>query len=183
MNKNLYFEYFNHLFNYYDRKVIDIRHSIERFDNRVGLPKSIWQDTIEKGIDKIISDYNDAEDNYIIVSKKYNFGIQVHWRPDVKEYDKIKHAFTATTLSKNELNYYINDDVEVLVENFRRNKSSYFRLEHIDEDMRELNYNLFVECGEVFHEYETIYIEDAKDIKVFLKQLYSKYDDELKRLS
>jgi hypothetical protein len=181
-DKTLYFEYFKHVLTFRGRNVFDVEHSIEQYNNRVGVSISVWEDTVKKGIDKIINQYNDNSDNYIIRNKKYNFGIQLHWRPDFKSGDNYNHGFTATTLGFNELNYYTKNDKEIFVEQLNRYKKgsyekSYLRLKHIDKDMQKLNYNIFIECDKIYHEYEIIDVGEKEMLKCYDYLLEFKVSD------
>lgn len=155
-------EYYKLIDIYKNRKIVDIKHSEARFKERLPeLDFCIWKDTIRKGIDKILIDYKDNTDNYIIVNNKYNFGIQIHWRLDLKSTDKLNHAFTSTTLSNKEMKYVTKQDIKVFVEHLKKIKKesymkSYYRLENIPLELREIHYDVFIENGKVFHTFEII---------------------------
>jgi len=156
-------EYYKQVFAYKNRKIIDINHSVEQYNKRIGKTLDIYINTIKKGIDKIISKYKDKTDNYIIVNQEYNFGIQIDWRPDFKEKDNINHAFTATTLGSNELKYYTHNDIEIFVEQLNKleesaYKESMVRLKHINKDLKKLSYDRFIENNVLYNTYEIIKI-------------------------
>jgi hypothetical protein len=161
--KKLY-EYIKLLHTYKGRKITDISHSEEQFYNRTGLDFDIYLDTIEKGIDRILTEYNDEENQFIIVNTKYDFGIQVNWRPDLRSNDPTNHAYTATTLGNKERKYYTRQDIEIFVEQLKKLKESsymksYYRLDHLDEDMEALGYDLFIESGKIYYTYDIIRVD------------------------
>jgi hypothetical protein len=183
MYKKFFKEYFKKVLNYKGRNIYDTEHSIERFKERMpGLDLNIYYTALKQGIDKILKDYKDERNQFIVASEKYGFGIQIDWRSDLKNpKDKTNHGYSATTLDPKENKLYTKNDKKLFVEQVKKygvvkNTSEgrkekvyyniplkniqYFRLEHLDylkEDM--IGFDVFMEYEEIFRTFEIIKVD------------------------
>lgn len=105
------------------RKIIDTRHSIERFMDKNRFSdsgKATFRDTIDKvirdGMEKIISTHNDESGVYGIHSKSTGIGLVIDWRPDTKGKGKTNHAIIVTILPIKNSHHYKDVSAEVIVE-------------------------------------------------------------------
>lgn len=170
--KRKFNEYFKEVLNYRDHKIYDTEHSVARYKERVSDDLFSYERLLKKGINYIIEhQLENKEDRYIFVSKKYGFGIQVHWRKDDKRVRKGFDGYSATTLSNNEMKVFIQKDKEILLENvayynnlksedieFFRTKG-YARYEFEGELFKEIdliNIDYFIEEGQLYITYEVI---------------------------
>ena len=102
------------ILDYKGYEIWDIEHSVERYNERVGLDIKIYTDLLKKAIDYLKSNHLlSIEDKYVFVSSIYEFGIQLNWRRDRKEPQVFK-GYTATTFSENEMNNFKGDSVKFL---------------------------------------------------------------------
>jgi uncharacterized protein (UPF0248 family) len=163
-------EYFKQILHYKNHFIYDNFHSVQRYNERVKLDYSIYDQTLKNAVDWII--YNkkeNVEDRYIFISKKYKFGIQIHWHEDIKEKIKGLHDFTSTTLSENEMKYYKENDKEIFVEQLNQRdrhilekikleEIPYYRLiKKIFQEQSVLEtYELFIEHGKIYRTFELV---------------------------
>jgi len=162
-------EYFKIVLNYRGHFIADTEHSIDRFKERTNLSVFVYEKLLKKAVNWIYNNHRESiEDRYIFRSKKYGFGIQLEWRKDRKS--GMLQGFTATTLSDNEMHFFTKKDKEVFVENFVKQGYSLeeskkvidrgygiFEFEkELEREMNLIGYTLFVECGEVYHNFEMI---------------------------
>jgi hypothetical protein len=147
--------------------IYDVEHSVERFNQRVGLDKFVYEKLLKKGINWIIKNNKQVVDErYVFYSNKYKFGIQVEWRPD--KYTSKFGGYSATTLSDDEMHVFLRKDKKIFLEQAKRIDQvnfkeacmkSYFRYE-FEGDLKEetdlCNIDLFIECGEIFYTFKLI---------------------------
>ena len=105
------------------RKIIDTKHSIDRF-----LDKNRFDDAgatdfrkklnrvITDASKKIITKLNDEEGVYGIHSKSTGIGVVIDWRPDKYGSDRTNHAVIITLLPLKPKHHYKNVSDEVIVE-------------------------------------------------------------------
>jgi len=110
-----------------ERRIIDTNHALERFILRYGSERDrieiMW--VINNGMKKILSEYKDESNKYIIHSKSTGIGVVIHWRKDSKGFDNLNHAIIATILAKKDAHYKkYASDIMLIVENWvnRRQK-------------------------------------------------------------
>jgi hypothetical protein len=163
-------EYFKNVLTYKNHTVYDIEHSLARFKERLPLLEApVYFNLLKKGIDYLIlSKLEKVEDRYIFISEKYDFGIQVHWRED--RYKPIFNAYTATTFSNEEMNFFTKADKEVFLENVNKKlKNKLVMLEFINrpyyryrfkkelkEETELINMDMFIEYGKIYYTYKFI---------------------------
>lgn len=162
--KNLFNEYFKQILDYKNHKVFDVEHSIDRYRERVDDNLALYTALLKKGIDWIIQNKKEnIEDRYIFISKKYGFGIQVHWRKD-RYYNKF-NAYSATTFSNDEMNFFTKADKKLFLENVYKlyntkniDKEYYrYRFEgDLDRETRLIDLDMFIEDNKIYHTYEII---------------------------
>ena len=134
MYKKRFYEYFKKVLNYRGYSVFDIKHSVERYNERVGKPIFLYEKLLKKGINYLIDKgLESTEDRYIWYSKKYGFGIQVEWRTDNTGRQRGYNGWTATTLSEDEMNFFTKKDKKIMLEKV------YTRIEFPKELERELS--------------------------------------------
>ncbi len=116
--KNKLEEYFEKLLQYKGKYIFDDDHSLARFKERMPqLPEEIYYDYLKKIIDWVLTkNRDDKEERFIFISKKYNFGIQMHWREDRKGIIKGFNGYTSTTLSQKELTHVLMKDRRIFLE-------------------------------------------------------------------
>jgi hypothetical protein len=106
-----------------DRKIIDTKHSIERFidKNRFDQTK---KNEFKKSLDKVIKDamnkiitkHNDKSGVYGIHSKSTGIGVVIDWRLDRQSSDKLNHAIIITILPIKKIHNFRDLEAEVIVE-------------------------------------------------------------------
>lgn len=162
-------EYFKEvLHDYQGHSVYDTEHSVARYHERVGKDIFLYTKLLKKGINWIINNKKEfVEDRYIFVSKKYGFGIQVHWRPD-RNNSKQFDGYSATTLSEEEMEFFTKKDKQLFLEQlyFEESKEKalktiqgYYRYAFTEELQKEMDlcgFDLFIEKGEIYHTFELI---------------------------
>jgi hypothetical protein len=153
-------EKFEEVLYYRDRYVFDVKHSVEEFKTHVRnfnlpLKLSYYKKLLQKGIDIILDLYNDKEDQYVIVSKKYGIKILLNWRKDRKNTGlKSNNGYSPTVLSPIE-NYYTKNDIEILIEN--RHLSENYNYVEVYNDLPA--YIIFIRNKEVKRTYNIIEID------------------------
>lgn len=104
--------------------IFDVNHSVERYNERVGKDIFLYEKLLKKGINWIIENKKEwVEDQYIFISKKYRFGIQVYWREDNQHKIKGMNGWSTTTLSDNEMNYFRDNDKKLFLENIQKDET------------------------------------------------------------
>lgn len=163
------FEHFEKILSYRGHNVYDTEHSVNRYKERVGKDIFLYQKLLKKAINWIIdSNKEGIEDRYIFCSKRYRFGIQVHWRQD-RVYKGIFHGYSATTLSDNEMKIFLNNDKQVFVEQIKESFSDvdaealantyFYRYQFdkiLEKEMSICGFDWFIEEGEVYRNFELI---------------------------
>ena len=159
-------EYFKFVYAYRGHQIFDTLHSVEQFNNRVGLGIDVYYNVLKKAIDFLYKNKKvDIEDRYIFRSKEYGFGIQLEWRRDRYDMRKL-NGFTATTLSDKEMKYYTQADKEVFLEQIKKRgytleesvesiNKSYSRLEL---PFNGNGYDVFCECGKIYYNFQMVEI-------------------------
>lgn len=160
-------EYFKRVLTYKRHEIFDVEHSIDRYNQRfdiTGEYPELYFNLLKKGIDWVIKNNKEnIEDRYIFISKKYGFGIQVHWREDrfTKEYN----GYTATTFSNDEMNFFTKADKQVFLENCLPHqvigieKGIYYTYKfegNLKKETDLINLDMFIENGKVYHTYQLI---------------------------
>lgn len=161
------------IFSYMGRFVYDLKHSQSEFIKHTNKPLTLWVSTLKKGINKILTEYKDEDNNYIIVHNKYKFGIVLEWRKDLYDTTGKNNGYSPTTLGSNEREYYTKNDIEIFVEQLKKielrerktdnivediNKIPYHKLEHINKIMEEYKFDMFIQSGEVKHCYNIVIV-------------------------
>lgn len=161
------------ILNYRDFTINDTDHSVARYKERVGKDYFIYEKLLKKAVNWIIEkNVADMEERYCFCSKRYGFGIQIHWRPD--RYQQGKFAgYSATTLLDSEYMFFTKKDKKVYVENFKKqgfteqeavelSDQGYARLEeHSKEAQQELNsvgYEAFLENGKLYRNFTLVFV-------------------------
>lgn len=105
------------------RKIIDTKHSIDRFMDKNRFDdagKTDFRNKLNRVITdaskKIITKLNDKEGVYGIHSKSTGIGVIIHWRPDKYGSDKTNHAVIITLLPLKPKHHYKDLTAEVIVE-------------------------------------------------------------------
>jgi hypothetical protein len=152
-------EVFKELLKYDNYKIFDVEHSMERFKQRIGNNVSLYFILLRKSILWLVKNKKDAiEDRYIFISKKYKFGIQLHWRQD--RFSGKFNGYTATTLSKDEMNFFTKADKKVFLENTQLElKDSYCRYlfeGDLKKETNLINMDMFLEEDNVCFTYEFV---------------------------
>jgi hypothetical protein len=105
---------------YRGRKIIDTKHSIERFTDRypnINKPTVIW--VIRNAIDEILDVHRDRSHLYAVHSVSTKIGIIVNWRRDNVDDDGKNHAIIVTILPLKDHHYSSRDDIPVIVEQLK----------------------------------------------------------------
>jgi len=156
-------EYFKKIYHYRKYDVFDTEHSIVRYKERVNKDIDIYYEHLEDAIDWLIKNKKqNIEDRYIFISKKYEFGVQLHWREkrEVPEFA----GFSATTFSKDELHFEKYKDKKVFLENLvkqginlkeaKENLPTCFYMYRFEGELKEemdlCYYDIFIEEGKVY---------------------------------
>jgi len=162
-------EYFKKIYHYRKYDIFDTEHSVARYKERIGKDIGIYQELLEDAIDWIVKNKKEStEDRYIFISKKHNFGIQIHWRE--KRENKEFAGFSATTLSKNEMEFEKYEDKKVFLENMvkqgrelkeaKKNVNKYFYMYNFSGELKEemdlCCYDIFIEEGKVYKTFEVV---------------------------
>ena len=164
-------EFFKEVLNFRNHKIYDVEHSLARYKQRVGMNLFNYIKLLKKGINWIINNNLEVvNDRYIFISKKYGFGIQVHWGKD--KINNIYNGYSATTFSNNEMNFFTKADKEIFLENSRNNYPKNYLLHEADinfgcyysyefngelkKEVDLINMNMFIESGNVFYTYKFI---------------------------
>ena len=153
-------EYFRTLFKYRNRKINDINHSLDRFNER--FPQYTFADykkVIEKGVDIILDIFKDSVNKYLIISKSTDIAVQLEWRKDKKFKDNINHGFTATTLNSRIHKQLLQKDKKIFVEDFKKfNVYKWFEHKENKKMIKEIGY------------YAINLDKDCEDYKIYLKE-------------
>jgi hypothetical protein len=128
------------------RYIIDTKHSLERKDQQRGYTSSESfevkvVDVINKGIEKILTEYHDESTTYGIWSKSTGVCAIIEWRMDYKKTkDKTNQAIIITIppIKKNASDFHIHSkDIRIIVENaLHRMVMKKLQEEHRDIDRR-----------------------------------------------
>jgi len=167
--KKMFKEYFKKILDYKGYSIFDIQHSVERYKKRVSKDISLYNELLEKGIDWIINNKKEIiEDRYIFVSKKYKFGIQVHWRKG-RNLQEGFNGYSATTLSQDEMKFFKEKDKQIFLEQFMLTESKqrsediynkgyarYKFVENLQKEMDLCGFDLFVQSGKIYYTFELI---------------------------
>lgn len=166
-------EYFKKILDFKGYSIYDTNHSVSQYNIRVGKNIFLYEKLLKKGILHLIKiNKSEQPDNYIFVSKKYDFGIQIDWRQD--KYTGKFGGYTATTLSGKEMKFFTKNDTQLFLEQIQKegiknvlteeiihdidlNEISYFRLNHNNKDMT--GYDVFIEDGNIYRTFEIIKVE------------------------
>jgi len=163
-------EYFREvLHDYQGHNIYDVEHSVARYHERVGKDIFIYNKLLKKGINWIIENNKEyVEDRYIFISKKYGFGIQVHWRQD-RNNKRIFNGYSATTLSDDEMHVFTKKDKKLFLENLKLSETSedanyllekgYARFEFAEDTQKEMDLcgiDLYIQSGEIHNNIELI---------------------------
>lgn len=166
-------EYFKEvLHDYQGHNIYDTEHSVARYKERVGKDIFLYIKLLKKGINWIINNNKESiEDRYIFISKKYGFGIQVHWRSD-RNNPKRFDGYSATTLSEDEMKIFTKKDKELFLENIRFStckpididyvfNRGYHRFEFKEDTQKEMNlcgFDYYILSGEIYYNFELVEI-------------------------
>lgn len=159
-------EYFKKVLDYRGHSIFDVEHSVERYKERIGKDIFIYEKLLKKGINWIIDNKKEnTEDRYIFMSKRYGFGIQVHWRAGRNPKEGF-NGYTATTLSKDEMNYFTQADKQLFLENLKDESNAqeivskgyarFFFKESLQKEMDLCYYEMFIQSGEIHYTFELI---------------------------
>lgn len=161
-------KYYKEIFTYRNRRVADTEHSIARFNERFPhLKLSAWKRIVAKGIDTILDVFNDATGKYIIVSKKTDVAVQLHWRKDNKNDDGFNHGYSATTLNRYDHDKTLKMDTKVFVEEIKKyGLENCFLSESYEDMVKEKNYYIDVKLNEECPDYK-IYMKEGKIYRNF----------------
>ena len=163
------FEHFEKILSYRGHNVYDTEHSVDRYKERVGRDIFLYEKLLKKSINWIIDNHKESmEDRYIFCSKRYGFGIQIHWRQD-RIYKGTFNGYSATTLSDNEMKVFLNNDKQIFVEQIKESFSNidaekfanihYYRFQFdkiLEKEMSMCGFDWFMEEGEVYRNFELI---------------------------
>lgn len=165
---------------YKGRIIRDTLHSVIEFKRQFPkLSMSDYTKGLKEGIDKILSEYNDEKNFYIIRSKKHGFGIQLDWDYDRYDYNEKGpfHGRTATTLGKDETKFYTHNDITIFVEQIKKygvsrlnediihydnvplNEIAYFKLEYPQKIKGISMYDVFMEEGNIYRTFDIIEVD------------------------
>ena len=145
---------------YRGRKIIDTKHSIDRYlDRYPNFSKNSIVTVVTKAIDKILDIYNDEETTYGIWSKSTGICVIINWRKESYNSDGMNHAILVSLPPKknnfNDFHTTKPDDVRVMVEKRIKEKISLTKLKE------SINSNYIIEVDlvatKVFIEEGTIY--------------------------
>jgi hypothetical protein len=152
------------VFEYRDRFVFDMNHSISEFlrhskEFKLKLTMKYYYKLLQKGIDKILDDYNDEEGYYIFRSKKYDIKIVINWREDYDKKYLGLHGFSPTTLSPDE-KYYTKNDTEILIENKQRINEEYNYCDLLKDSKYHVgNIYSYFRNGKIYKNFEVIELD------------------------
>lgn len=160
---------------YMGRRIIDTKHSIDRFVDRdrfsdygsLELKQEIIR-VIKDGIDTILTKHNDEEGVYVIHSNSTNIGVVITWRKegDPKRNDGKNHAIVVTVLPRKVKHSKKNSsDTMLYVEVANQ------LLEFLDR--KKLTEQVFTEKEVEEGSFERVYIEDLDlEFYLFENELY-----------
>jgi hypothetical protein len=157
--KPLLEKYFKKVYEYRDRNVFDIEHSISRFNERFpSLSIKDYEKALQEGIDIILDIFKDSTKRYMVISKSKQFAIQIDWRKDIKSTSKLNHGFSATTLDYETQKQMIKGDTKLFVESFKKNNIKKWFGEKKEID-------IISEVG-----YYALKLEECKGYEVYIKE-------------
>lgn len=151
--------------------IYDDEHSVGRYKERVGKEMFLYEKVLKKSINWIIANKKqNVEDRYIFCSKRYGFGIQVHWRKD--RYTDQFGGYSSTTLSKDEMKFFTKADKQIFVEQLEKesnqNNIDYFLTigyanykfkEELQNEMDICGFDMYVLKGDIHYTFDLIQFE------------------------
>lgn len=167
--KGMYFdgfylnETFEQIINYYELKIYDSNHAIDQFKKRFpNLTLQDYKKVFLKGLEKIVRKWDYSTNQYMIISKSTDIKIQLHIRPDLQRKDSIV-GVTASTLSAKDHPHNTHNEIEVLVESSRKNKS-FKKISEFENVLTKNDYdyhwfNHYFENGSYYKDFEYIEVE------------------------
>lgn len=145
---------------YRGRKIIDTKHSIDRYLDRYPiLSKNSIITVVTKAIDKILDIYNDEETTYGVWSRSTGICVIIDWRKEGYNSDGMNHAILVSLPPKknsfNDFHTVKPNDVKIMVEKrIQENISSKKLKESINSDfLVEINLGankVFIEDGSIY---------------------------------
>ncbi len=150
-------ERFEYIFTYNNIDIYDINHAIDRFlERHTNLVFNDVMIVIRRGLRKIDFDYNNDAENYMIISRSTNLKIPLELTYHKQTNELI--AVIPTILDKSIHKYNTKDDIEVLTEKSRKERT-FNRVYEIDKDLSTFPFCHYFEDGKYYKSFETINVK------------------------